>query len=526
MLFNSVIFIFIFLPITFLGFFLMGRYNRTCALIWLTGASLVYYSFNNFSLLGLILFSVSINYCIGTLINNRKSVNRKETRYILIGGVLFNLLLLGYFKYANFFVDNLNAILQVNYSSGNIILPIGISFFTFTQIAYLVDISKDESENYSFLHYCLFVTIFPHLIAGPIIHHKEIIPQFSLEKTFCIDYHNLSMGLTFFFIGLFKKVCLADPISYYVNQVFELPAQGITPTFYEAWIGAIGFTFQLYFDFSGYCDMAIGLALMFNIFFPLNFSSPYKSTNIVDFWHTWHMTLSRFLRDYVYIPLGGNRKGKLRKYCNLMITMLLGGVWHGANWTFICWGGIHGILLTITHAWRDKNNNDCVPISKYNDSIQWLGRIFTFIIIIFLWVLFRAKTVTDALNIWAAMIQLPPIPGSFIKINIIKDFIEFFHYPVSYTRFQHLNGGTSDWLIVLFFQLLILLLLSWFFPNSQEIMGYFRGEQKGVKSSTVNPLVKIIHWKPNLIWFIFICIIALLSFDQMENIKEFLYYQF
>src|SRR4029078_9582961 len=251
-----------------------------------------------------------------------------------------------------FIIETTNTIFNLQNSNVDIILPLAISFFTFQQIDYLADLYQNKAYVPSLLKYFLFNTFFPQLIAGPIVHHGEIIPQFENKKIFQLNARNLAIGFTIFFMGLFKKVAIADNIAPIANQVFHLANIGVTPTFWEAWTGAFIYSFQLYFDFSGYSDMAIGLACLFGISLPINFNSPYKATNIIDFWRRWHITLSRFLRDYLYIPLGGHRLGSGRRYANLVITMLLGGLWHGASWTFVVWGGLHGVYLMINHGWR------------------------------------------------------------------------------------------------------------------------------------------------------------------------------
>ncbi|MBT5260335.1 MAG: MBOAT family protein, partial [Nitrospina sp.] len=347
MLFNSYAFIFLFLPVTLLGFQLIGnRGHCRVAVSWLIGASLFFYGWWNPAYLGLILTSILFNYAVGV------SLGSRPAKTVLVVGIAANLGLLGYFKYANFFVDNINALTGSDIVLERIILPLAISFFTFQQITYLVDTYRGETQECDFLRYCLFVTFFPQLIAGPIVHHREMMPQFA-KDTFCrLKAKHLAVGLTIFSVGLFKKVILADGIAVYSTPVFDAAEAGVILTFVDAWCGALAFTFQLYFDFSGYSDMAIGLGRMFGIILPVNFFSPYKASNIIEFWRRWHITLSRFARDYLYIPLGGNRKGTLLRFANLMITMLLIGLWHGAGWTFVIWGGLHGSYLVINHGWH------------------------------------------------------------------------------------------------------------------------------------------------------------------------------
>src|SRR5271169_3782490 len=346
MLFNSYPFIFLFLPIVLLGYFASARFGNLVPVIWLALASLAFYSVSNWQFVLLLLASVAFNYLIGFLLISRR-LRAAARLAVLAAGVTGDLLVLGIFKYAGFFVANLNAIFSTGLTV-NILLPVGISFYTFTQIAFLVDAYWGKVAHYALPHYALFVTYFPHLIAGPILHHKDMIPQFESDDSKRPNPHLILCGLIIFGIGLFKKTVLADGIQPLTALAFNQAA----PSFDQAWIGALAYTFQLYFDFSGYSDMAIGISLMFGIFLPLNFNSPYKASSIIDFWRRWHMTLSQFLRDYLYIPLGGNRHGSVLRHANLMITMLLGGLWHGAAWTFVAWGALHGVYLCVNHAWN------------------------------------------------------------------------------------------------------------------------------------------------------------------------------
>jgi len=332
----------------------------------------------------------------------RREEKRRIARRWLIVGITVNLVLLAYFKYANFFIDNLSLLIGHHWDIGQVILPIGISFFTFTQIAFLADTFQKGIRDYAFVNYGLFVTYFPHLIAGPVLHHAQMMPQFREPRTYQINSANVAGGLAIFCIGLFKKIVLADGISPYADAVFDAAESGATPGFTEAWIGALAYTFQLYFDFSGYSDMAIGLSWMFNVRIPFNFNSPYQATNITDFWRRWHMTLSAFLRDYLYIPLGGNQKGSIRRYANLLTTMLLGGLWHGASWTFVFWGGLHGFYLIMNHGFNALIG---VRGARWiaNPLFKFWSWILTFLAVIVAWVFFRAANFDAALKILAAM---------------------------------------------------------------------------------------------------------------------------
>jgi alginate O-acetyltransferase complex protein AlgI len=396
MLFNSYPFIVLFLPITLIGYFLLGKVSELAPILWLALASLVFYSVSNWQFVPLLLASVAFNYTIGLLLITSRLRNRLRFAALTLG-VAGDLLVLGYFKYAGFLAANLDALFSAGLTV-HVLLPVGISFYTFTQIAFLVDAYRGKVAGYRLPHYALFVTYFPHLIAGPILHHKDMIPQFEREQTKRPDPHLILCGLVIFAIGLFKKTCLADGIQPFVALAFG-PS---TPTFDQAWIGALAYTFQLYFDFSGYSDMAIGISLMFGVFLPLNFNSPYKAISIIDFWRRWHMTLSQFLRDYLYIPLGGNRRGRILRYVNLMITMVLGGLWHGAAWTFVAWGALHGAYLCVNHAW--SNYGPAVP-SRFARLTNIAALILTFASVVIAWVFFRAESLSSALTILSKMVD-------------------------------------------------------------------------------------------------------------------------
>jgi D-alanyl-lipoteichoic acid acyltransferase DltB (MBOAT superfamily) len=404
MLFNSYEFMFLFLPLTAAVFFVLsGAGWARAAAGWLGLASVFFYGYWSPRFLPLLLGSIAFNYVMGSAILVRQQGNsERAARPLLVVAVGANLLVLAYFKYANFFVDSINAA-GLKLHLGHIVLPIGISFFTFTQIAYLVDTYQGKVKETNFLHYLLFVTYFPHLIAGPVLHHKEMMPQFALKETYGFNLRNFSIGVAFFLIGLFKKVVLADGIQPFVGPVFEAQP-GYVLSGVEAWGGALAYTLQLYFDFSGYSDMAIGLAKMLNVDLPLNFDSPYKAKNIVDFWRCWHMTLSRFLRDYLYIPLGGNRNGRIRRHVNLLLTMLLGGLWHGAGWTFVIWGALHGIYLVTNHAWRSFRELALGhDLSRSTLPGRYAAVALTFLAVVVAWVFFRATSIEAALRILSAM---------------------------------------------------------------------------------------------------------------------------
>lgn len=396
MLFNSHIFILVFLPIVFSVYFYLNK-NRFVipSKIFLICSSLFFYSWWNIYYLPLIISSIIINYLIGGALSNKSkiSIGGLAKKKILYLGIFLNLSFLGYFKYSNFLIQNINFIFNENLQFLDLALPLAISFFTFQQIAYLVDSYKKEVKDRDFINYATFITFFPQLIAGPIVHHKHIIPQFDSIKNKVIRYKNISLGLFIFSIGLFKKVIIADTFSIWATNGFD---KVDSVTFIEAWSASLSYTFQLYYDFSGYADMAIGLALLFNIALPANFNSPYKAKNIQDFWRRWHITLSNFLRDYLYIPLGGNKEKEIKVYINIMITFILGGLWHGAAWTFLFWGALHGAALVIYKFW-----------SKLKIQLwTWMAWLITFNFVNITWVFFRAETWNDAIKIISGMFGL------------------------------------------------------------------------------------------------------------------------
>jgi alginate O-acetyltransferase complex protein AlgI len=401
MLFTTLAFALGFLPLVFAGFFLLGRRWPSAAAAWLFLASLFFYGYWMPRYTVLLLASIVVNFTVGRAVAEASATRRARARALLICGVVFNLGLLSYFKYANFLVDSVNAVLGSHWQLASVTLPIGISFFTFTQLAFLADAYHKGVKEYRPAHYGLFVTYFPHLVAGPVLHHAQMMPQFGEASTYRVNAANVAAGLAIFAIGLGKKIVFADGVSPYADAVFNAAHGGTLLQGSEAWLGALAYTFQLYFDFSGYSDMAVGLSLLFNIRLPYNFNSPYRSLNISDFWRRWHMSLSTFLRDYLYIPLGGNRCGGTRRYVNLMLTMLLGGLWHGANWTFVMWGGLHGLYLGFNHGYRAVLGAR-LALLEQRGWYRVLAWAVTFCAVVVAWVLFRAPDfATAATLLWA-----------------------------------------------------------------------------------------------------------------------------
>ena len=519
MLFNSYGFIFLFLPVVLLGFFQLARIGHAFAAGWLAAASLFFYGYWTLAYVGLLLGSVVCNYAFGMWIAKARVKGEADRqKRLLVLALTANLLLLAYFKYANFFLGSIDSIAGVHLSLGEIILPLGISFFTFTQIAFLVDTYQGKVKEYNFIHYTLFVTYFPHLIAGPVLHHKEMMPQFAHASTYRFNYENMAVGLTIFFIGLFKKVILADGLASYVGPVFAGPAAGTQLVLTDAWCGALCYTLQLYFDFSGYSDMAIGLSRLFGGVLPLNFHSPYKSVNIIEFWRRWHMTLSRFLRDYLYFPLGGNRRGKIRRYLNLMATMLLGGLWHGAGWTFVIWGGLHGLYLVINNAWqalrKKLGQNPKAPLSKPMHSLAVL---ITFLAVVAAWVVFKANSLGAAIAILKAMAGM----NGFILPEVwLLDWGIFGQWlaahGVAFRASPGLIGSSAvNWIG-------ISLLIVWFAPNTQQIMAAYKPALDVPAETQTSRL----RWQPSLHTALIVWLLGFIAIINLNKQSVFLYFQF
>lgn len=463
MLFNSYQFIFGYFPIVFAGFFWVARSSRRLAALWLGAASLFFYGWWNPVYVLLLLASIIFNYSLGCQVGRTRGT--RQARPLLIIAIAANLSLLGYFKYANFFVSTVNNVAGSEFGSLHIVLPLGISFFTFTQIAFLVDVYRGIAREYNFIHYILFVTYFPHLIAGPVLHHKQMMPQFGTPTTYQLNWSKVTEGLTIFLIGLAKKVVLADSLGTYVEPVFSAASAGQTITLIDGWLGALCYTFQLYFDFSGYSDMAIGLSLMFGVSLPINFNSPYRSTNIIEFWRRWNMTLSQFLRDYLYIPLGGNRKGAVRRHLNLMGTMLLGGLWHGASWTFVIWGGLHGCYLIANHLWQYLHYKGQNPIHVMGRT-KLFGGAVTFVAVVIAWVVFRAETLEGAWGVLAGMAGLNGVT-LFKQIVSMIPFIE--PYVTVTGQMATLGGGMVMGFVEQTGLVLISAFICFLLPNTQQM---------------------------------------------------------
>lgn len=487
MLFNSYIFILLFLPITLLGFFALSRLGKyKQANVYLLGMSLWFYAYFNVKYLPIIVISLFLNY-LGH-IGLERIKNNQWRKAILATVILCNVGALFYFKYFDFFLQNINVIFGTDFALRHILLPLGISFFTFQQISFVVDSYRREVPHYSFVEYALFVTYFPQLIAGPIVSHDELIPQLLDKKTHVFNWDNFSKGVSLFALGLAKKVLIADIFGIAANWGFANIA-GLNST--EAIVTMLSYTVQIYFDFSGYCDMAIGIGRMMNIELPVNFDSPYKSFTIVEFWSRWHKTLTRFFTKYIYIPLGGNRKGQLRTYLNTMIVFLLSGLWHGANWTFVIWGALHGAFNVISKMLKK-------PIEKAPKALNWL---VTFVFINLTWLIFRADSMADAVELFGNIL-------SFDFGEIDPNMINAFTLPEVSMLLTVLLGfdplGKFAYLyLVAYYMVAFALML--FFKNAKT------------KTDTM---------KPTFVNSIFVAVVLVWSVLSLSGVSTFLYFNF
>ena len=517
MLFNSYGFIFIFLPIVLLGFHLIGRKNNhKISIAWLVGASLFFYGWWNPAYLGLLLFSIIFNYSFGMLLSSKPDRNISKKTFLVIG-IVVNLSVLGYFKYANFFIDNLNSLTGMSTVFSQIILPLGISFFTFQQITYLVDSYYKETNVYDFLQYCLFVTFFPQLIAGPIVHHREMLPQFARDALYRLKAEHLAVGGTIFTIGLFKKVVLADGIAIYATPVFDAAEAGVALTIVEAWGGALAYSLQLYFDFSGYSDMAIGLARMFGVRLPLNFNSPYKATNISDFWRRWHITLSRLIREYLWDPISLRltRYAIINEYGDFGIFILTVlspalfaffwiGLWHGAGWNFIIFGLIHGCYIVIHSLWiKLKYNFPSMILISSKKISKILGWLITFITVTLSWVLFRSETMDGALQVFGGMVGMSGTGFQGMFSN--KLFVE--------------PNFLGPWIIGL-------ILIAVALPNTQQILRRYRPAFVAYKGEIPRVRYHWLEWRPSVGWGLYCGCVMIFSLLSLLRPSEFLYFQF
>ena len=522
MLFNSYEFIFLFLPLSCIVFFVIAsRAGTFPALIWLSACSVYFYSSWRLENLWLLVFSICVNYALALYVSGARQ-SRFVSRYVIfVFAIAVNLLILGYYKYSGFVASSIGVVFDIPVSIDSPLLPLAISFYTFTQIAYQVDSYRQGNVDRSFINYFLFVTYYPHLIAGPIVHHSELMPQFTFKSVYRPHLANICVGLSLFILGLFKKVCIADTLAPFSDAVFAAATGGATISFFEAWGGALSYTFQIYFDFSGYSDMAMGSAALLGIWLPINFFSPYRALSIVEFWRRWHITLSRFLRDYLYISLGGNRQGPSRRYVNLMLTMILGGLWHGAGWTFVVWGALHGAFLVANHAWHAlvSGLRLALPIPKYlSATLSWL---ITFLAVVVAWVFFRAESFAAALAMLEGMAGLH---GAVLDERLGR-YLQFLDLFVEFGG-RGIGSFGSAWGLV---AIAVSLAISLFPYTSWQFVGYrwhaLESHSLAVPELTVDaPMLR--SRMLGVCWGLFIGILFILSVSRLTRVNQFVYFNF
>jgi alginate O-acetyltransferase complex protein AlgI len=498
MLFSSYTFLFQFLPAVALAFAAARRHSPRAGILVLTAASLFFYGAWRPIYLLLLIASIAANFSLGLLM-----ADPHRRRAVGLTGVALNLALLCHFKYTNFIFDSINMLTGAPLPFVNIVLPLGISFFTFQQIAYLVDVMRGAPVERDVVSYTLFVSFFPHLIAGPLVHHAEMIPQFKRGRT-SRSAVLAARGLAIFAAGLFKKVVIADNLAQFVSPVFAHVDAGGGVTTQWAWLATLAYTLQIYFDFSGYSDMAVGLALLFGIRLPVNFRSPYKALSIIEFWRRWHITLSRFLRDYLYIPLGGNRLGEQRRYLNLMITMLLGGLWHGAGWNFLIWGGLHGLSLCINHLWQAWRGAGAKFGSGPATIVSWA---ITFFVVVIAWVFFRARTAAGAWQMLGALFGFEAGSSAYVSPGVLR----LMDLP--------LLVGEKPLLLIGAGMVALALAVVLALPNVPKLYGYREYRRAPEKEGQL-------RWRPNWAWAIVSGLALSISLFGMWQRLEFLYFQF
>ncbi len=528
MLFNSYVFLFGFLPVVISVFFILQKlnFNKRYAIAWLILSSLFFYGWWNPPYVILLVSSVVINYFFGQLLNRHKSSS------ILILSISFNLLLLGYFKYFNFFLENAAYFFDTSFNFTNIILPLAISFFTFQQIIYLLDSAKGLTEKYTFHEYALFVTFFPQLIAGPIVNHKNIMPQINDSSFGSFKVENLAVGISIFFIGLFKKVVIADTLSGYVGPVLDANEVGIQLTYIESWLGMIAYSFQLYFDFSGYSDMAVGLARIFGITLPVNFWSPFRSRNIAEFWRKWHITLSDFIKNYLYFPvsmkftriamykrLNSGATFGLTVFIPMLYAWGLAGLWHGAAWNFIIFGLMHGFYLITYQLWS-QTSKPKIQNKIFRFVGNGLSIALTYLCVVFSWVFFRTNSVESALSLTKTMI-------GFYGITLPESFRAFIPSFLSENNFIQYGSALQNGLLTSNPENLIYILFAcsfiiFYMPN---IFEYFRFHHSTKEKMHHESFIKI-YWGHNIYSALVISFLAAVAIMYLQGESEFLYYQF
>ena len=540
MLFNSYEFLFVFLPLTLGGFFLFGRSSRTWAIRWLIVASLGFYAWWRPLNVLIIAPSIAVNYLLArALLRYSRSDNSAASKRILLVGIIFNIAFLGYFKYANFVVHATNDVVGTTFVMSTIILPLGISFITFQKIAFLLDVHARRIEDFTLQDYCLFVLFFPQMIAGPIVHYREMLPQF--HRASCKpEVDHVAVGLTLFTFGLFKKVVLADGISSLVSPLYAQAALGASVSLIPAWLAAIGFTLQIYFDFSGYTDMALGLARLFGVRFPPNFNSPLRASSIIDFWLRWHMTLTRFLTAYIYNPLAlraarrraarglpafGGRSTTTVAFLEVLtvpviVTMFVSGVWHGAGYLFILWGLLHGVYITINHGWRTLAHRLWHDRESYSKIMRPIGWVLTFVAVTAAMVLFRSSNLTAAAGLLGGMAGAHgiAIPASiYDRLGPLAALLRSGD-PVLAAAGVSLPA-LLKWTVGLGFIALAM-------PNTLEILSHYQPALGVQPVVATNALEKTASWKPSLAWALAVSLLAVIGILHLGGNSEFLYWQF
>jgi alginate O-acetyltransferase complex protein AlgI len=544
-LFNSSEFLFVFLPAALSGFYLLGIFSRTPAIRWLILVSLAFYAWWRPINVLIIAPSIVINFALAWILLrlNEGEGSRRASNAVLVLGISFNVIFLGFFKYVDFISGTINDVFGANLVLRHIILPLGISFITFQKIAFLIDVQAGRVRSFTFQDYCTFVLFFPQLIAGPIVHYREMMPQFHAAS--CrFDKENVAVGLTLLVFGLFKKVVFADKIAPLVSPIYDHAAAGGRTTFLLAWMAAIGFTLQIYFDFSGYTDMALGLARFFGIRLPPNFNSPLRASNIIEYWLRWHMTLTRFLTGYIYNPLVlwltrrrlekgqpgfGGRNATVGAFVSLLmfpivITMFISGLWHGAGYGFIVWGLLHGFYLTINHGWRVVAARLWPDRPSYDRVMKPAGFVLTFVSVTTAMVFFRSPTITSAIDVLKGIIGLNgialpqnlfdhvgPLTSTLRSVGVIAD--------ESWT--SHDFAQTAIWISLLIFVALAC-------PNTLQILARYE-PALGVKSQSTKLVIgriRIVEWGPSLPWAIAVSALAAIAIDSIGGPSEFLYWQF
>jgi alginate O-acetyltransferase complex protein AlgI len=545
MLFNSYEFIFVFLPITLAGFFTLGTISRAWALLWIILVSIFFYAWWRPLNVLIIAPSILINFAFARTLRQlgEDQKSAQTSKLLLVLGIAFNVLFLGYFKYIDFGRSAINDLFGTNLVLTHVILPLGISFITFQKIAFLVDVHAKKIKSFTFQDYCLFVLFFPQLIAGPIVHYREMMPQF--HNASCrFNKENVAVGLTLLSFGLFKKAVIADHIATFATPIYERAVAGGQISFVLAWIAAIGFTLQIYFDFSGYTDMALGIARFFGIRLPQNFNSPLQASSIIDFWLRWHMTLTRFLTAYVYNPLVlwltrrrmskglpglTGRSTTIGAFATLLmfpllLTMFISGLWHGAGYGFIVWGLLHGFYLTINHAWRFVVPRLWLARQQYTRVMRPLGQLLTFVSVTLSMVFFRSPTIASAIDILEGMIGQHGVSlqqTTFDRLGSLGDWL----HKIGVT-----SVGPELWvdkdLEKMMPWIVGALLIALTLPNTLEILDRYEpalGVKPSKTRSTVHGMLK---WDTSLAWSVALAILAVMGMLSLAGPSEFLYWQF